>query len=339
MILTGAFVLFCSVWVCADMVTLNSGDVMEGRIISETDDQIEMEVAEFRGTILTKKTIAKADVKSVVREDIAVKQERAAYAALAKFTLNPNQELGKDQYAAGIAAFQNFLAKYPKSESASNVAAWVVDWRAESSHVASGQVKFARKWMTPDEKKVLAEQAQKDAERQAAEGAVNASKAQIATLLTQRGPLLDAMSAVQLKLSAAQAKLASIEKSQSSPGTTAVGADRPGMAGQLTQRIKVPDQTLPPEHPAPAPDTSALKAEIAGYELQMSQGQAALATIDGKIKDLQAQLPKLEQEAKPAEPAAAKNPEKSAAKAVEKPPEPPGPWYSRLWKWISSFWH
>jgi hypothetical protein len=307
----------------ADTVTLNSGEVLEGRIISETDEQIEMEVLMFRGTILSNKQVPKADIKSIVREDIAVKQEKAAYAELTKFTLNPNQELGTNQYAAGIAAFQGFLAKYPKSESATNVSVWVADWRAEASNVSSGKVKFASKWMTPDEKKVLAEQAQ------------------LAALQSQRNTTFDQLSAIELKLSAAQAKLAAIEKSESSGGTTAVGADRGGMAGQLTQRIKVPNQTLPEEHPRPNPEKAQLQSEISGYQQQISQGQTAIGTIDAKIKDLQAQLPKLEQEAKPANSPGTANavPEKKPSRHVEPAPEPPGPWYSRAWKWISSFWH
>jgi hypothetical protein len=140
-----AGICFClTVSVRADTVTLNSGEVFEGQIISETDDSLEMEVAMFRGTIIQKKHVAKADVKSIVRESPTDRQEKAAYDALTKYGLNPDQELGKDEYAAGIAAFQEFLTRYPASSHTGDVSKAIADWNAEVSNVAAGKVNGCR---------------------------------------------------------------------------------------------------------------------------------------------------------------------------------------------------
>src|ERR1051326_6996451 len=66
----------------ADTVTLNSGDVLEGRILSETDTQIEIEASFYHGTILSKREVPRSDIQSIVRETAEQKQEKAALAAL-----------------------------------------------------------------------------------------------------------------------------------------------------------------------------------------------------------------------------------------------------------------
>src|SRR6266850_2598633 len=84
----------------ADTVTLNSGEVLEGQILSETDTQIEIEASFYHGTIVSKREVPRSDIRSIIRESVEQKQEKAALAALGNHTLNPNQELTKDQYAA-----------------------------------------------------------------------------------------------------------------------------------------------------------------------------------------------------------------------------------------------
>src|SRR5262245_43940742 len=82
----------------ADSITLNSGEVVEGRITSETDKQIQLEVSQYGGTILATRSIAKADVKNVNRESPEAKKEKATYEILTGWKLNPNQELTEQQY-------------------------------------------------------------------------------------------------------------------------------------------------------------------------------------------------------------------------------------------------
>ena len=350
----GCWIAAGLLWLCppalviADTVTLNSGEVLEGRIVSETDDQLMMEVALFSGTILTRREVAKADVKSIARESLAEKQEKAAYTALTKNALNPDQELGKDEYAAGIAAFQSFLAKYPNSSHADDVNKSIADWSAEASNIASGKVKFAGQWMSPEMKIAHAEQARQRAESESARNTLPTLKAHLADLQAQRAAAAASVTVVQAKLAAAQAKHAALPDTRSS-GTTAVGADRGGLAGQLTQQIKVPNQTEPDTAAGPSPEQVQVHKEIALYEQQVSQGQSSISALDTKIQELQTQIPKLEETVKLAPPERAPEPPPAAktnsasvarqtatqpAKPTKAEPPPPDPWYKRALNWF-----
>ena len=209
-IFAGLLFLGLSASLKADTLTLKSGEVLEGQILSETETQIEIEVSLYHGTIFSKRQVDTSDIQSIARETLEQKQEKAAYASLAKFTLNPNQELTKDQYAVGIAAFEKFQAKFTNSAEAAEIDKRLVDWRAEATNVASGKVKFADTWMTPEEKKVQAERAQKQAEVQTAQTALQSLKSQLTNLQVQRAQLSATITTTQAKLAAAQAQLPTV---------------------------------------------------------------------------------------------------------------------------------
>ena len=292
----------------ADTLTLKSGDVLEGQIVSETETQIEIRVSLYRGTIFSRRQVDKSDIQSIVHESLEQKQEKAAYASLAKYTLNPNQELTKDQYAAGIAAFEKFQAKFTNSAAAAEINKSLVDWRAEATNVASGKVKFASAWMTPEEKKV-----------QAAQETLQSLKSQLADLQVQRAKLAATIATTQTKLTAAQGGAAP------SPA-----GERRDLAGRLTAGITAPQQGEAP--PAPSGDVAALQQQI-------SQEQGTLTSLDAKISEIQSQIPQREQDAKVA--VAQSKPDATAKEArPSKPPpppppsEPPPPWYMRVWHYF-----
>jgi DNA repair exonuclease SbcCD ATPase subunit len=178
--------------------------------------------------------------------------------------------------------------------------------------VASGKVKFASAWMTPEEKKV-----------QAAQEALQSLKNQLADLQVQRAKLSATISTTQTKLTAAQGGTAA------SPG-----GGRRDLAGRLTAGITTPQQ---------GEATTGQSGEIAAYQQQMSQEQGTLTSLDAKITDIQSQIPQREQDAKLAlaqsKPGASSN---APAKDVHpgKPPPPPPepeptpPWYTRLWNYF-----
>lgn len=295
----------------ADTLTLKSGDILEGQIISETETQIEMRVSLYHGTIFSTRQVDKADVQSVVHETVEQKQEKAAYAALAKLTLNPNQELTKDQYATGIAAFEKFQAKFTNSTATAEISKRLADWQTEASNVASGKVKFAGVWMTPEEKKV-----------RAAQDALQSLKSQLADLLVQRAKLAAAVATTQAKLTAAR-------------GGSALSPDsgRHDLAGRLTAGITAPKQEEAPAGPS---------AEVTALQQQVTQEQGTLTALDGKISEIQAQIPQREQEAKVAveqgkSGAATNAPTKEARPKKTPPPPPPPPpdsWYMKIWHYF-----
>ena len=347
--------LFCVcaglLWLCAsaslkaDTLILNSGEKLEGQILSETETQIEIEAVFYHGTILAKREVPKADIKSIIRESVEQKQEKVGFAALGKYTLNPNQELTTEQYATGIAAFEKFLATYPNSSNASDVTQRVADWRAEASNAASGRVKFNSLWMTPDEKKTRAERWQKQADAQAAQNALQSLQKQLADLQAQRETVAKNIAAAQAKLAAAQARLAP----GSGSGAGASSGGRRDLAGRLTAGVVASSQQGAGREPVSDSENSRLQSEVAAYQQQVSQGQGTLASVDAKISGIQTQLPQREVDFKLAmlrlsetsaqgttgavQKASAKDTVKKKQSSKPKP-EPPPPWYTRAWKWF-----
>jgi chromosome segregation ATPase len=347
--------LFCVcaglLWLCAsaslkaDTLILNSGEVLEGQILSETETQIEIMASYHHGTILAKRDVPKADIKSIVRESVEQKQEKADFAALGKYTLTPNQELTTDQYATGIAAFKKFLATYPNSSNASDVTQRVTDWRAEASNAASGKVKFNSLWMTPEEKKPRAARWQKQADAEAAQNALQLLQKQLADLQAQRETVAKSIAAAQAKLAAAQARLTT----GSGGGVGASSGGRRDLAGKLTAGVVANSQQGAGREPVSDSENSRLQGEIASYQQQISQEQGALASVDAKIAAIQSQLPQREVDLKLAmfrlsetsaqgttgavHNASAKGEAKKKQPSTPKP-EPPPPWYTRAWKWL-----
>lgn len=350
---------FCQAFVCllflchqsplrADTVTLNSGEVLEGNILSETDDQVEIAAALYHGTITATKRIPKTDIKSIARESVEQKQEKAAYAALATYILNPNQELTKDQYAAGIAAFEKFLAKYPHSSLATDINGRLADWRVEASNVESGKVKFDGKWMTPEERKAQAEHQQKRADVAASQGALQSLQKQLADLQARRGTVVQHIGITQGKLAAAQEKLLALKDTTgSSSGARTSSGGRGDLAGRLTARVTASPQTVTEPGAVSNPEKAQLQTEITSYQQQNSQEQNTLASLDARIKEVQSQIQQSEQDSKlaiaqlsniSAEAKTAPSQETHAPAKVEQvstpKPEPAPPWYMKVWKWF-----
>jgi hypothetical protein len=165
--LAASLLLLTSLCVLADdSVTLNSGEIIKGRITSETDTDVTVEVSNEHHTVFTTRTILKSDIKEFHKLTAEQCQEGAAYEELERYHLDPNQEFKSAYYAERIAAFDKFLAAYPNSEHAAEIAAQQTEWRFEKFEVDSGRVKFANKWMMPDAKAPLAEELQRqNAER------------------------------------------------------------------------------------------------------------------------------------------------------------------------------
>jgi hypothetical protein len=144
-----------------DTVTLNSGEIVSGRIVSQTDSNLDIEVSNEHHTIFTTRTIDKADIKEIHQLTPAQRQESEMYEALARYQLNPNQEFTSAYYAQAMAAFDKFLAAYPNSEYTAKIAAKRADWRFEKFEVEHGRAKFGGTWMTPERKKPLVEEFQR----------------------------------------------------------------------------------------------------------------------------------------------------------------------------------
>lgn len=329
----------------ADTVTLNSGEVLEGRILSETDTQLVIEASYYHGTILSSRELLKSEIRSIVRESLEQKQEKADYAALSAYALNPDQELTKGQYDMGIAAFEKFLTIHTNSSLGADVNQRLVDWRTEASNVASGRVKFAGTWMTPEQKKV-----------QAAQASLQSLQKQLADVQRQRAAQTENLATIQKQLAVAQSRLTNIGDSGGS-GSAANQGGRRDLAGRLTAGVVGVSQGENMGEPVSNPERSQVQAEISSYQQQVTQGNGTLTLLDAKIADLQSQIPPREQEYKTAlarvsgtnnqsqagvvqvPPARAARPSDTNAPAKAAQPSPPPqdqnlPWYTRAWKWF-----
>ncbi len=145
-----------------DSLTLTSGEVVRGRIVSETAQEVEIEVANADRTIVSKRAIPRTDVKSVQRETPEQAAERTAFESLARYKLNPNSAYPTNYYPAVIAAFDKFLSAHPHSDHAAQIQALLADWKTEYPQAVlaakKGLIKFHDRWLTPEQARELAEQ-------------------------------------------------------------------------------------------------------------------------------------------------------------------------------------
>ena len=145
-----------------DAITLTTGEVMHGRIVSETDKQVEIEVANADRTILSKRVIPKAEMKTVQRETPEQAAERKTFESLARYRLNPNSAYPTNYYPAVITAFDKFVAAYPQSDHAAQVNTLLADWKAECPQAVlaaqKGLVKFRGQWLTPQQAQAIADE-------------------------------------------------------------------------------------------------------------------------------------------------------------------------------------
>jgi hypothetical protein len=293
-----------------DSVTLNTGEVVQGDILSETETQLEMRVVNYNRTITSRRTILISDIAKIDRETPRQKEERRAYEALEdRFRLDPNREWSKPQYESGIEAFNNYLKTYPDSKFVGDVQKRLSLWKDELSHVEQGEVKFANQWMTPEEKKL------------------KLLEKQLADLDKQRNSAAATIAAAEGKLPGLQAKLNSLtDRQEPVYETQLVGP------GHYSQSRFVGYKTVP------NPDRPKVHAEIISCQQTISSGRAALASLETKIRDAKSELGEAQQAheaalAKSNQPpvvAAADQPE-AAPPPEPPPPPPPKPWIAQHW--------
>ena len=159
-----SFHLFACLWVgflcitlppvvvANDIVTLNSGEEIAGRITSENDTQLVIEVSNANQTIFTHRSVSKSEIKSIQRETAEAREERLAYEAILRYRPKTDQEFTAAQYDAGMIACQKFLETYPASEYAAVVRQLGVQLRQEKEQVENGLVKFGNRWMSASQK-------------------------------------------------------------------------------------------------------------------------------------------------------------------------------------------
>ncbi len=142
--LTAVFLLTLATSAFADVVTLKSGEKVEGKITAETAAEITISVK--TGGITDEQTIKTADVASVNKDE----PDALAWQPLKALKLGKNS-LPATSYDAAINPLKAFASEFPKSQFAAEAQKIADAFAAEKKRVESGEVKLDDKWLSKDE--------------------------------------------------------------------------------------------------------------------------------------------------------------------------------------------
>ncbi len=137
------------------IVTLKSGEVLRGDVVSDTNGVLQIRAFNANRTISSLRNLPRSDVQNVQAETPAEAAERINYFALSKFQSDPDQERSAVFYAQRIDSLEKFLKDYPDSDKSTIVRQSVESCRSDLKHVEAGEVRFHDRWMSPVEKKPL----------------------------------------------------------------------------------------------------------------------------------------------------------------------------------------
>jgi hypothetical protein len=166
-------------WAHAEsVVALKSGEVLQGEILSDTNGTLQIRAFSANRTYSVLRSVSDSDVKGIHEETSSEATERTDYQALSGFQLNPDQEQTVEWYNQWIGAFQKFVKSYPDSDKVPIIRHNIALCQSEDKHVAEGKVKFADRWMTPDEKRL-----------EVAKSAIEALKNKLSNLQKRRDKL------------------------------------------------------------------------------------------------------------------------------------------------------
>lgn len=134
----------------ADTFVLKDGTRLEGKILSETADSYMLEV-QVTKSIKDEKTVAKADVKEIVRE----KLDETAYEKLKGLVPTPDL-LTTDEYDSRILQITKFIKDHPKSLKVADANTMLATLKEEGTAVQSGGFKLNGKIISAEEYKANA---------------------------------------------------------------------------------------------------------------------------------------------------------------------------------------
>ncbi len=129
----------------ADIITLANGEVLSGRVISETDDKMVIEI-DVSDTIRDEKTFPKAEVKSVVKEEPDAK----AFEKIDGLVPAP-ELLTVSDYDARIMAIEKFIQAYPKSGKITKAKQMLDVLNEERAVVREGGIKYGEEMISADD--------------------------------------------------------------------------------------------------------------------------------------------------------------------------------------------
>jgi|GEM_PF-465945 len=128
-----------------ETVVLKSGEKIEGKILSETDTQVTIEVV--AGGVVDERTIAKADVASMAK----VQPDETAWQPLQSLKPAESSFPTAAQYEPIVEALRGFAKQFPESKYKADAEKALADFEAEKTRVADGELKLNGRWLSKDE--------------------------------------------------------------------------------------------------------------------------------------------------------------------------------------------
>ena len=143
----GAFLAISLLTASADVVTLNSGEQIKGKVVSETATKVIFD-AEVRAGIIDTRTYDKKDVKSVSK----TLQDEIVFQSIKNYRLGPNSYT-MAEYEALERSFGSFVAKFPGSAHFKEVKEVLDAVQKEKARVEKGELKWNNRWYSAIEAK------------------------------------------------------------------------------------------------------------------------------------------------------------------------------------------
>ena len=149
-------VALIGVWpLAADTLILNSDELIEGEIISDTNDVVQIRVPyNTSRTIFTVKSFKHDEIKEIKAADA----EQKSFQEVERYKLGANS-FSVAYYDQTIQkVFQKFLTDYPSSPQAGIIADRITQWTNERDKVSGGALKWGARWYEGDATKIVSSQ-------------------------------------------------------------------------------------------------------------------------------------------------------------------------------------
>jgi hypothetical protein len=145
LLLASSLAAFTLTTASADTVILKNGDKIEGKVQSETDQEVTIEF-KVTASITDVRTVKKAEIAEIKKDS----PDEPIFEALQAFKLGANS-LPAAGYEKAIANLQAFLTRFPQSKHATEVAQQLAAFADEKRRVDAGDLKLNDRWLDKEE--------------------------------------------------------------------------------------------------------------------------------------------------------------------------------------------
>ncbi len=129
----------------ADTVILKSGDKVEGKILSETDAELTLEV-KITASIKDERVLKKADIEKIEK----IQPDEEAWAGIKGISLG-SESLDPGDYSGAVNLLGAFISQFPQSAHSAEAKDKLAKLEEEKKRVDAGEMKLDGKWLSAAE--------------------------------------------------------------------------------------------------------------------------------------------------------------------------------------------